>query len=173
MKYNISVGGYQRLPKTPPCNPFSCTRTRGGRPTVNHFSHRYRPSETTANRRTKAAAATAKGTSHDHYLINPKEPNLIINDHYDEANHRRRKKQEKKKIDHGKDKECLVTRKLKELEMMDRNNVDLVLDIEEALHYYSRLTCPAYRDIVEKFFVELYSKSFNLSRGNNAVSKID
>ncbi|GJT56419.1 hypothetical protein Tco_0991473 [Tanacetum coccineum] len=27
---------------------------------------------------------------------------------------------------------CLVTRKLKELEMMDRNNVDLVLDIEES-----------------------------------------
>ncbi|KAI3714625.1 hypothetical protein L6452_21583 [Arctium lappa] len=145
-------GGYQRLPKKPPCNPFSCTGSR-----------RYRQSETTTNSHTKAAATTAKRTRDQLKL---KEPNLII------------KKQENKKMDHGNDDDqdessskCLVTRKLKELEMMDRNNADLVLDIEEVLHYYSRLTCPAYRDIVEKFFVEVYSGTFHLSRGDNSVSK--
>lgn len=50
---------------------------------------------------------------------------------------------------------CSVARKLKELEMMDASNVDHVLDIEEVLYYYSLLTCPAYVDIVDKFFTEM------------------
>lgn len=45
----------------------------------------------------------------------------------------------------------LVTEKLKEMEMMDGGNVEHVLDIEEVIHYYSRLTCPAYRRIIDKF----------------------
>ncbi|XVE70413.1 hypothetical protein DITRI_Ditri10aG0070800 [Diplodiscus trichospermus] len=52
----------------------------------------------------------------------------------------------------------LVAQKLKELEMMDISNVDHVLDIEEVLHYYSRLTCPAYLDIVDKFFMDMYTE---------------
>ncbi|XWS69884.1 hypothetical protein CRYUN_Cryun03dG0002100 [Craigia yunnanensis] len=51
-----------------------------------------------------------------------------------------------------------VAQKLKELEMMDMSNVDHVLDIEEVLHYYSRLTCPAYLDIVDKFFMDMYTE---------------
>ena len=46
----------------------------------------------------------------------------------------------------------MVEQKLRELEMLDMNNVEYVLDIEEVLHYYSRLTCPAYLEIVDKFF---------------------
>ncbi|KAJ6401756.1 hypothetical protein OIU84_013927 [Salix udensis] len=52
----------------------------------------------------------------------------------------------------------LVAQKLKELEKMDVSNVEHVLDIEEVLHYYSRLTCPAYRDIVDKFFMDMYAE---------------
>ncbi|KDP33670.1 hypothetical protein JCGZ_07241 [Jatropha curcas] len=54
----------------------------------------------------------------------------------------------------------LVAQKLRELEMMDVSNVDHVLDIEEILHYYSRLTCPAYLDIVDNFFMEMYAEIF-------------
>ncbi|EEF48259.1 uncharacterized protein LOC8268850 [Ricinus communis] len=54
----------------------------------------------------------------------------------------------------------LVAQKLKELEMMDMSNVDHVLDIEEVLHYYSRLTCPAYLEIVDKFFMDMYAEFF-------------
>ncbi|CAK7334982.1 unnamed protein product [Dovyalis caffra] len=54
----------------------------------------------------------------------------------------------------------LVAQKLKELEMMDVSNVEHVLDIEEVLHYYSRLTCPAYLDIVDKFFMNMYAEFF-------------
>ncbi|OMO58005.1 hypothetical protein COLO4_34929 [Corchorus olitorius] len=55
-------------------------------------------------------------------------------------------------------KSLAVAQKLKEMEMMDMSNVDHVLDIEEVLHYYSRLTCPAYLDIVDKFFMDLYTE---------------
>ncbi|XVF88528.1 hypothetical protein PTKIN_Ptkin19aG0057600 [Pterospermum kingtungense] len=55
-----------------------------------------------------------------------------------------------------------VAQKLKEIEMMDMSNVDHVLDIEEILHYYSRLTCPAYLDIVDKFFMDMYTEFWAL-----------
>ncbi|KAK7314475.1 hypothetical protein VNO77_33000 [Canavalia gladiata] len=55
---------------------------------------------------------------------------------------------------------CMVEQKLRELEMLDMNNMEYVLDIEEVLHYYSRLTCPAYLEIVDKFFMEMYSELF-------------
>lgn len=55
---------------------------------------------------------------------------------------------------------CLVERKLRELEMMDMGDVEYVLDIEEVLHYYSKLTCPAYLEIVDDFFMQMYSELF-------------
>lgn len=62
----------------------------------------------------------------------------------------------------GKERNWIVEKKLRELEMLDKGNVDHVMDIEEVLHYYSRLTCPAYLEIVEKFFTEMYSEFFGL-----------
>ncbi|KAK1417325.1 hypothetical protein QVD17_26452 [Tagetes erecta] len=154
------AGGYQKLPKTPPCNPFSCT---GSRLHVTRFNHGYTQPETITNHRTKTAA-----TVKELVTSNFKEPNY-------EVDHNNTKKEKKKKsiYEEGEvgSSKCLVTRKLKELEMMDQNNVDLVLDIEEVLHYYSRLTCPVYRDIIDKFFVEMYSGTFVMSRVDNSVSK--
>lgn len=50
-----------------------------------------------------------------------------------------------------------LAQKMKDLEM-GVGDVEQVLDIEEALHYYSRLTSPAYLDIVDKFFMEMYTE---------------
>ncbi|KAF7819820.1 hypothetical protein G2W53_025275 [Senna tora] len=72
-----------------------------------------------------------------------------------------RRKQEDSRV-------VVVEKKLRELEMLDKGNVDHVMDIEEVLHYYSRLTCPAYLDIVDKFFMELYSEFFAQPPANNA-----
>ncbi|KAF5949529.1 hypothetical protein HYC85_011522 [Camellia sinensis] len=41
---------------------------------------------------------------------------------------------------------------------MDMNDVDHVLDIEEVFQTYSRLTCLVYLDIVDNFFVDMYSE---------------
>lgn len=64
---------------------------------------------------------------------------------------------------------CMVEQKLRELEMLDMNNVEYVLDIEEVLHYYSRLTCPVYLEIVDKFFMEIYSEFFGAPLGVRPV----
>ncbi|RDX68073.1 hypothetical protein CR513_52976, partial [Mucuna pruriens] len=55
----------------------------------------------------------------------------------------------------------MVEKKLREMEMLDMSDVDYVLDIEEVLHYYSRLTSPVYLEIVDKFFMEIYSEFFD------------
>ncbi|CAI8594774.1 unnamed protein product [Vicia faba] len=52
---------------------------------------------------------------------------------------------------------CMVEKKLRELEKLDISNVDYVMDIEEVLYYYSRLTSPTYLEIVDRFFMEMYS----------------
>lgn len=58
----------------------------------------------------------------------------------------------------GKERGCLIAEKMKELEMADVYNKDHVMDIEEALHYFSLITCPVYQDIVDRFFMEIYSE---------------
>ncbi|KAH6800568.1 LOW protein: ATP-dependent RNA helicase-like protein [Perilla frutescens var. hirtella] len=52
----------------------------------------------------------------------------------------------------------VLAQKMKDLEMMDLNDMDHALDVEEVLHYYSRLTCPVYVEIVDKFFMDMYSQ---------------
>lgn len=52
--------------------------------------------------------------------------------------------------------ELELARKMKEMEMADAGDVEQVLDIEEALHYYSRLKSPVYVEIVDKFFMDMY-----------------
>ncbi|XP_010527206.1 PREDICTED: uncharacterized protein LOC104804590 [Tarenaya hassleriana] len=56
----------------------------------------------------------------------------------------------------------IVREKLKELETVIgvMTDTDHVSDVQEFLHYYSRLRCPAYIDIVEQFFMEMYSEFF-------------
>ncbi|MED6204795.1 hypothetical protein PIB30_012295 [Stylosanthes scabra] len=66
----------------------------------------------------------------------------------------------KKKVDGNKNDDGLA-KKMKELEMMDSSDVEHVLDIEEALHYYSRLKSPVYLDIVDKFFMDMHTE-FNV-----------
>ncbi|XP_028756067.1 uncharacterized protein LOC114762489 [Neltuma alba] len=58
----------------------------------------------------------------------------------------------------GRGKVQVLIQKMKEMEMMDVDDVEHLLDIEEALHYYSRLKCPVYLDVVDKFFMEMLSE---------------
>jgi len=51
----------------------------------------------------------------------------------------------------------VLAQKMKELDMMDSGDLEHVLDIEEALHYYSRLKSPVYLDIVDRFFIDINS----------------
>lgn len=51
----------------------------------------------------------------------------------------------------------MVEAKMRELEMMDLGDIENVLDMEEALHYYSRLRSPVYLGIVNQFLMDIYT----------------
>ncbi|PON88461.1 hypothetical protein TorRG33x02_158270 [Trema orientale] len=63
----------------------------------------------------------------------------------------------------------VLAQKMKELEMVDAGDMEQALDIEEALHYYSRLKSPVYLDIVDKFFLDMYS-DFSLPQASAKIT---
>ncbi|XP_010249740.1 PREDICTED: uncharacterized protein LOC104592209 [Nelumbo nucifera] len=179
-------GGYERLPKSPPSNPFSCA---GEDSIITHqsfreldkfytdFTKQWDSNQDKARKKNKKTAMATKEPM--------KEGDVYINGSFmkfvkqstpaKSKNEDRRKDNEKRSIIRAnggrkQGQSCssgvrergsyLMAQKLRELEMMDVNDVDHALDIEEVIHYYSRLTCPAYLDIVDKFFMEMYSELF-------------
>ncbi|XP_073121094.1 uncharacterized protein [Henckelia pumila] len=63
-----------------------------------------------------------------------------------------------------------LARKLNDLELMDGNDdEDHASDLEEVFRYYSLITCPAYLEIVDRFFMDMYSEFIvpHLSRSVN------
>lgn len=79
----------------------------------------------------------------------------------------------------GKGKECEgnkklgtdLAKKMRELEMMDHvGDMEHLLDVEEALYYYSRLKSPVYIDIVDSFFNGMH-KDFPNPSASKMVKK--
>ncbi|PHU15104.1 hypothetical protein BC332_16309 [Capsicum chinense] len=52
----------------------------------------------------------------------------------------------------------ILAQKMKELDMMDEEDLDQMLDIREVLYYYSHLKCPVYLDIVDRYFMGMYNE---------------
>ncbi|XP_058113637.1 uncharacterized protein LOC131256671 [Magnolia sinica] len=169
-------GGYQRLPKTPPFNPFSC----GG---DSNMHHSFRELDTFYEEFTGRWAVDQEKSMKRKTKNKPKEPtkeeadpsngsfmkfaNMNSRQQRDDCS--REKEKRKRRVEEEKEAETfshnlrveacnMVAERLKELELMDISNVDYVLDIEEVLHYYSRITCPFYVDIVNRFFMEMYAE---------------
>ncbi|KAI5680530.1 hypothetical protein M9H77_01757 [Catharanthus roseus] len=168
-------GGYQRLPKSPPCNSFPCV---GGRSMELKYSTSYKELDKvyTANiqwdndeKNTKNGIK--KYDMNSAAVVSKDEDRGVSNNLIKRSKAKTEESKRRKMVYEGKkfqdlsiskgvreEKGFLVAKKLKELEMLDKTNVEHVLDIEEILHYYSRLTCPAYLDIVDSFFMEMYSE---------------
>ncbi|KAM7512821.1 hypothetical protein LguiB_011696 [Lonicera macranthoides] len=175
---SLLSNGYQKLPKSPSFNQFSCTEKNLGQKYremdtfYTEFTNQWdRDKEKAAVKRNESKILISTRTNEMHYensmeyakvdSINEKkgvigkEMKRRGNDQFfSTSGASRRVVREERGY--------LITRKLRELEMMDLSNVEHVLDIEEILHYYSRLTCPAYLDIVDNFFMEMYSEIINL-----------
>lgn len=66
----------------------------------------------------------------------------------------------------------VLAQKMQDLEMMDLNDMDHAMDVEEVLHYYSRLNCPAYVEIVDNFFMDMYSEFQPSGSLNNSTRKL-
>lgn len=162
-------GGYQRLPKNSPCNSFPC----GGGGALDHqvnysqslkelgkFTREFgNDQEANKGRISKKKETPTAVLPRKDELVgtrgNPRKKKILYEGkRYYQDNPRSTRRS-------GRERSFLVARKLKELEMLDNGNVEHVLDIEEVLHYYSRLTCPAYVDIVDQFFTDMYSELLN------------
>ncbi|KAK6248527.1 hypothetical protein QUC31_020092 [Theobroma cacao] len=181
----FSGGGvdYQKLPKTSPYNPSSFSTTAGfdiNGPTsyqqdlenfYTDFTDRWESDKGKEKKRNKKKIVSTpteqqkegdKGGFTQFTKTSPTKKNTTQtregND--DQSTKTRSAKVEKRQEDpymksSREARSLSVAQKLKELEMMDMSDVDHVLDIEEVLHYYSRLTCPAYLDILDKFFMDM------------------
>ncbi|CAN4086849.1 unnamed protein product [Withania somnifera] len=59
--------------------------------------------------------------------------------------------------------------KMEELEMMEGEDMDHVLDIEEVLQCYSLLNSPVYVDIVDRFFMDMYTE-FSIRKPSGSIN---
>ncbi|XP_050384523.1 uncharacterized protein LOC126801108 [Argentina anserina] len=173
--YNLEsffCGGYKKLPKTLSLNPCFCGRDLKYHPTDEFYTDYYDEWEPTIDE-VKKRDSTSKETIKDgdpcteSFIMFPKQSPKI---NKQEGGLLRDKKSSGRSRDLGKGKDQLpfqnmngnkgsnvLAKRMKEFEMVDTGDVEQVLDVEEALHYYSRLKSPVYLDIVDKFFLDMYS----------------
>ncbi|MED6165648.1 hypothetical protein PIB30_101688, partial [Stylosanthes scabra] len=143
--------GYQKLPKNPPLplttnHGFSFS-TANYQELDNFYSDFTRQWDSSEKHNKKATASNK--------LIKKKQglPSCDHAEKREEGDHEKQKDSKKKST--------VMEKKLRELEMLEtRDRVEHVLDIEEVIHYYSRLNCPLYIEIVDKFFMEIYTDFF-------------
>ncbi|GAV82127.1 hypothetical protein CFOL_v3_25580 [Cephalotus follicularis] len=177
----ISCGGYQKLPKTCPYNnsfPYSAGLDMNTQ--LNHkdlekfytdFTDRGDYDKDKVKRRIKEKAISSP-PKQEQETRESSVKNYNIEREKDHHHHHHRRRHncdykmknvyERKRVEDScsskgtsEGSTSLVEQKLKEIEKMDVSNVDHVLDIEQVLHYYSRLTCPPFLDIVDKFFLDM------------------
>lgn len=166
-------GGYQKLPKPPLLKPFSCSTGK----TKNHQKDQYYTDfcnaweydlEEAKKGRNKNIIASKNKVDEENAssgsFVNYADQSPVKNKH--EEPKKEVKKMGSFRMDERED-QCsqnknpegyALAQKIKQLDMMDAGNVEHVLDIEEAIHYYSRLKSPVYLDIVDKFFTDMYSE---------------
>ncbi|XP_044485803.1 uncharacterized protein LOC123211260 [Mangifera indica] len=169
----VVFGRYQKLPKPPLLNLFSCSICRAENEQKDeNFTDFYTEWESDPDEAKKRnnnsvieseEAANEEDECSARFMSFAKQNALKNKQEVD-------RKEEKKKGSFHKDKredQCChhmnadsyaLAQKMKQLDMMDAGDVEHELDIEEALHYYSRLRSPAYLDIVDRFFTDMYSE---------------
>jgi hypothetical protein len=168
-------GKYQKLPKPPSFNPFSCG-SRGSRKdyqrdqfyikfcdeweaSLDKAKESYNISSLMASKEQRKEEDHACSGSFIKFAkqspVKGRQEGVV------------EEKKNKESPQIGKEESCskntngeghVLAEKIKDLEMMETDDVEHVLDVEEALHYYSRLTSPLYLDIVDKFFMEMYTE---------------
>ncbi|PON50565.1 hypothetical protein PanWU01x14_222800 [Parasponia andersonii] len=187
LKSFFTGGSYQKLPKSPRRHPFSGNSTTVAATTTTINIHQCDSTTCTKKRIITSSNSTKqeKSDDDDHISTTTTTTNQVEKKKNDQAYPRKvmimnniRKledyndcKDQLRSNGEGirKYKYRLVEEKLKEIEMLDLSNVDHVLDIEEVLHYYSRLTCPAYIEIIDRFFMDTFAELFSSSTPTQRV----
>ncbi|KAF3450757.1 hypothetical protein FNV43_RR06846 [Rhamnella rubrinervis] len=167
-------GGYQKLPRSLPCNPFSCGYGKMKNCKADKYytdfydeweSHLDMISKRAGNATMASKDVMKEENARSESIVFPKQSPVKTKQ---EAGLKEKKKTGSSNLGKAKESNAqkmvnsggfALAQKMKELEMMEAGDVEQVLDIEEALHYYSRLKSPVYVDIVDKFFTDMYSES--------------
>lgn len=170
-------GGYQKLPKPPSFHPFSCGSSRQKDTQIEKFYADFcnewgcdlDKGRTRIQKDAKVQVKDGEDSCSDTATKHVNHQSPVENKQQEvEGDREKTDKKKKKKVVGSKSAETeetgrsnaaglVLAKRMKELEMMDVSDVDHVLDIEEALHYYSRLKSPVYVEIVDKFFTDMYS----------------
>ncbi|CAK9170693.1 unnamed protein product [Ilex paraguariensis] len=163
-------GGYQRLPRTPPFNPCACSRAANMNSNQSYCELDMFNKDLTnqwdtvehmiVKKKKKSQKKTISTTVEKHEEGVSSNYSIKVEEQKKKkfGYEGRRKEDPSFSLAQRQERNYLMRQRLKELEMMDKSNVEHVLDIEEVLHYYSRLNCPAYLDIVDRFFVDMYTE---------------
>ncbi|KAL6134448.1 hypothetical protein ACLB2K_066679 [Fragaria x ananassa] len=165
-------GGYKKLPKSLSLNPCICGSDLKYHPTDEFYTDYYDEWESTIDK-VKKRDSTSKETIMDEdpctdsFIMFPKQSPKknkqggLLRDKKPSGRSTcdlgKGKDQSSFQSMHGNRGSNVLAKRMKEFEMVDTGDVEQVLDVEEALHYYSRLKSPVYLDIVDKFFLDMYS----------------
>ncbi|KAL2243343.1 uncharacterized protein LOC105157632 [Sesamum indicum] len=163
------LGRYQKLPKTPCANPINCTmnsKLHGVDNFCRSLSQQWDNSTETVKKKERHLSPEVQTKGDDQCSKSFKNAGDCSElEHLKEGKISSGRKQEESSLLAA----VALAQKMKELEMMDVNDMDHVMDVEEVLHFYSRLTCPAYLEIVDKFFMDMYSE-FNVPQASRSSS---
>ncbi|KAJ6348189.1 hypothetical protein OIU76_004627 [Salix suchowensis] len=167
---SIFFGGYQKLTKHSSFNPFSCgSGNVRNYQTGQYYEDFFNELECDLEKAMKRKSSSLMGSEEpvrDEDVSNETDRNLANSPQRkkqgekEEMNKKicRPKKAEEKISKNMNESGYVLAQKMKKLEMMDVSNVEHVLDVEEALHYYSRLKSPVYQDLVDEFFTDMYTE---------------
>lgn len=167
-------GGYQKLSRAPSLNLFSSTNNLKLQQLDNFYKDFCEQWESDRNEATtprkNKSTISVKGAIREENASNESainlEPRVLKNkeEKRGAAEHKTASFQRRNGGGgHG------LAQKMKEMEMMDVHDVDHVLDVEEVLHYYSRLKSPVYQDLVDKFFMDMYS-DFSIPQSSGSTN---
>jgi hypothetical protein len=190
---SFCYGKCQKLPKLPSFNPFSCGSGRRGsrkeyqidqfyikfcdewEASLDKAKESYNTSLKASKEHKKEEEAEEEDACHGSFIKFSKQSPVKGNKQ--QGVEEEQKNKESPQI--GKEEEScskktnqgglVLAQKMKDLEMMETDDVEHVLDVEEALHYYSRLTSPLYVDIVDKFFRDMYTE-FSAPQVSNSIN---
>lgn len=181
---SFCYGKCQKLPKFPSFNPFSCSgsgRRSRKEYQIDQFYIKFCDEWEASLDKAKESYNTSLMASKEHrkeeaaedacrgsFIKFAKRSPVKVEEE--------QKKKESTQI--GKEESCskntnegglVLAQKMKDMEMIDTDDMEHVLDVEEALHYYSRLTSPLYVEIVDKFFTDMYTE-FSVPQVSNSIN---
>ncbi|KAF5739143.1 hypothetical protein HS088_TW12G00343 [Tripterygium wilfordii] len=176
---SVFYGRYQKLPRSLSFNPLSC---RSKKPKDRHtngyytdFCDEWECDLEKAERRKNIILVASKESKEEEGKCSGSVMELVqknpLKNKQEEKNKRSSKlgKREYQCSQNTKGGVCVLAQKMKELEMSDVGDMEQVLDIEEALHYYSRLKSPVYVDMVNNFFTDMYS-DFSVPQASASIN---